>query len=190
MTYVSYLHMEKAYRQPTRSESISIDTIEESVTLPSDPIVVTNEEEYEDIDDSATVVGEAPGEGESYESPEGEEADDFDDASSVASSNYQRGTCIISNESMVPTSRNIECGSSKSQQRLTDPSTARKAGEQTSTVEQKRHHSDPGRKPKHVSNLNEQQSLMSSTPGDSEEEEEEEERAPKLPLKNYKTTTV
>jgi hypothetical protein len=182
--------MEKAYRQPTQSRPISIDTIEESVTITSDPIGVTNEEDYEDTDDSATVVGEQAGDGEFYDSPEGEEPDDSDDASSVASSKYQRqGMHIISNESMVPTSLNIEYGPSKSQQRLTDPSTARKSGEQRSTLEQELHHDDFKSKPKHVSTLAEQQLLMSSTPADSEEEEEEE-RSPKLPLKNYKTTTV
>jgi len=190
--------MEKAYRQPTQPEPISIDTNRESVTLPSviltsvtlpsDQIYVANEEDKEDINDAATIVGEAPGEGEFYDSPAGVDPDDSDGASSVASSKYQRRAIYTRpSESMGPTSRNIEYGPSKSQQLLTHSSTARKAGKQRSTLEQKRHHSDSKRKPKRVPTLTEQQLLMSSTPADSEEEEED--SPPKL-LKKYKTTTV
>jgi hypothetical protein len=197
--------MEKAYRQPTQPEPISIDTNRESVTLPSviltsvtlpsDQIRVTNEEDDEDTDDSANTTEEEAGGGDSYDTHTAEEQDEADDASSVASSKYQRGVIRRgSSKSMVPTSPDVEYVPSKSQQCLTDSSPARKAGEQRSTLEQERHHYDPKRKPKYVSTSNEQQLLMSSTPTDSEEEEEEEEededRPPKLPLKNYKPTTM
>ncbi|CAF3145525.1 unnamed protein product [Rotaria sp. Silwood2] len=192
MAYVSYLHMEKTYRQPAQSESVSIPTenmTEEPIAIQRNPIAIIADENYADLSDSDTIAGEILGEEDSYDSPEGEEpgVSDNDDASSVASSIYQRRSIITTpGDLTLPISPNVQYRPNNSQQRLTNPSTTRAADEQRLACTSERDHRDSKRNLDHVSTLPEQQPLMSSAHMDSEEED----RPPKLPLKTYKTTDI
>ncbi|CAM4830844.1 unnamed protein product, partial [Rotaria magnacalcarata] len=94
MAYVSYLHMEKTYRQPGRPEPKSIpmkEITKRSIGGQCDPIDPMKMDDDSDISDQDTVSGETVED--AYDSPAGEEpaTTENDDASSVASSLYNRG---------------------------------------------------------------------------------------------------
>ncbi|CAF3878924.1 unnamed protein product [Rotaria sp. Silwood1] len=174
MAYVSYLHMEKTYRQPVQSEPTTGEiqnVTPEPITMSANQIVTTEVKTDKETTDTATIVGEVLDEGETYDSAEGESADDSNDASSVISSEYQRREILhTQRETTLPTSHNLQCGPINSQQHLTDSSTMRRPGEQSLAFQMEQHQREFKRKPKHGSAFPEQQQLMSSTSENSEEE--------------------
>ncbi|CAF4527853.1 unnamed protein product, partial [Rotaria socialis] len=189
MAYVSYLHMEKTYRQPARPELESIpmkEIIKRSIGVQCDPVDPKKMDDDSDISDHDTVSKETAED--AYDSLAGEEpaTTENDDASSVVSSLYNRRDIISTPKDLsLPISANLQYGPSNSQQHTTNLTNRREATEQRSVYKSERDRSDS-----QISNRgsasSEEQPLISSTSTSNQEPGE----SPNVPRKTYKTTNA
>ncbi|CAF2834240.1 unnamed protein product [Rotaria sp. Silwood2] len=183
--------MEKTYRQPAQPEPKSVpmkEITKRSIEVQCDPVDLIEMDDHSDISDSDTVAGETVGDANAYDSPVGEEPDttEDDDASSVASSLYNRRNFIATPEDpSLPTSANLQHGPSNSQQHATNLTNRREAAEQRSVYKSERDRSD-SRTSNQGSASSEEQPLISSTFTSNQEPDE----PANVPRKTYKTTNA